>query len=64
MPLLRQDQRPAPLRAERRDGLLFVRDGRAGPMALIDGTEAGPYPAEHNPDVMRLIGHNSPIKGT
>mgnify|MGYP001404359925 CR=1 FL=1 len=29
----------------------------AGPMALIDGTEAGPYPAEHNPDAMRLMGH-------
>lgn len=30
----------------------------AGPMALIDGTEVGPYPAEHNPDAIRLMGHN------
>jgi len=30
----------------------------AGPVALIDGTEAGPYPAEHNPDAVRLMGHN------
>lgn len=28
----------------------------AGPMALIDGTEVGPYPAEHNPDAIRLMG--------
>ena len=27
----------------------------AGPVALIDGTEAGPYPVEHNPNVMRLL---------
>lgn len=31
----------------------------AGPIALIDGTEAGPYPAEHNPDAMAALGHNA-----
>ena len=27
----------------------------SGPIALIDGTEAGPYPAHHHPIVKRLL---------
>lgn len=35
----------------------------AGSVALIDGTEVGPYPAEHNPDAMRLMRHNAELWG-
>ena len=35
----------------------------AGPMALIDGTEAGPYPAEHNPAAMAALGPNVEFSG-
>ena len=35
----------------------------AGPMALIDGTEVGPYPAEHNPDAIRLMGITHELTG-
>ena len=31
----------------------------AGPIAIIDGTEVGPYPAEHNPDIMKLMWPNA-----
>lgn len=27
----------------------------AGPVAMIDGTEVGPYPAQHHPDVTAAV---------
>ena len=33
-----------------------IQLGAAGPIALIDGTEVGPYPARHHPVIRRLLG--------
>lgn len=27
----------------------------AGPVAMLDGTEVGPYPAQHHPDIAALM---------